>query len=387
MKTEILKKFENVYGSSEGVKVFFSPGRVNMIGEHTDYNGGHVFPCALTVGTYLAVKVRDDNKLRFYSDNIARVGISEVTLGNYEIEDKGYWYNYPLGIFWSLEQKGITIDKGLDMFFYGNIPNGAGLSSSASIEVVTAYMLRELFGFEMTLIEIAQLCQFSENNFNGMRCGIMDQFASAMGKKDNAIFLDTANLHYEYAPIVLDDKKIVIMNTNKKHKLGESKYNERRCESETALADLQKKLDIASLGELTEEEFEANKELIQNDICRKRAKHAVYENQRTIKAVQALKDNDIALFGKLMVDSHISLRDDYEVSCEELDILVEETLKEDGVWGVRMTGGGFGGCCVSIIDTDRVDTVIENVGAAYSKRVGYNADFYVVQIGDGPQLL
>jgi galactokinase len=275
----------------------------------------------------------------------------------------------------------------LDILYYGNIPNGSGLSSSASIEVLTGFILKNLFGFDVTNQDLALIGQFSENKYNGVNCGIMDQFAIAMGKKDSAIFLDTANLSYEYAPISLDGAKIVILNTNKKRGLGDSKYNERRSECEAALASLQTKLDIKSLGELSEEEFEANKSLIGDEIKIKRAKHAVYENQRTIKAVEALKNNDINLFGKLMIASHDSLRDDYEVTGIELDTLVSEALKQEGVIGARMTGAGFGGCAVSIVKTENVDKFIENVGKAYEEKIGYKADFYVVEIGDGPAVL
>lgn len=384
MKNELLKKFAEVFGDNDNAKVFFAPGRVNLIGEHTDYNGGHVFPCALTIGTYAVARLREDDKLCLYSMNFEEDGIGVCTLSDIESKEADDWRNYPKGIVWAFAERGMKINKGLDILYYGNIPNGSGLSSSASIEVLTGFVLKQLFGFEVSNQELALIGQYSENNYNGVNCGIMDQFAIAMGKKDSAIFLDTADLSFEYAPIALDGAKIVILNTNKKRGLGDSKYNERRSECEDALAALQKKLDINSLGELSEEEFEANKSLIGNATKIKRAKHAVYENQRTIKAVKALKDNDIELFGKLMTASHDSLRDDYEVTGIELDTLVEEALKQEGVIGARMTGAGFGGCAVSIVKTDCVDKFIENVGAAYKEKIGYAADFYVVEIGDGP---
>ena len=383
MKEKVLQLFNKVYGSAEGAEVYFAPGRVNLIGEHTDYNGGHVFPCALTIGTYAAIRLRDDDVIRLYSENFAEEGVVTTDINSCTSLREPVWCSYPAGIMWTLDMRGYKISRGMDILYYGDIPAGAGLSSSASLEVLTAYMLSDLFGMGISKTEVALIGQYSENNYNGMNCGIMDQFASANGKKDNAIFLDTATLEYEYAPVVLDDKKIVIMNTNKKHSLCDSEYNARRKECETALAQLQEKLDIKALGELTEEEFEANCSLISDEVCVRRARHAVYENQRTIAAVKALKENDIPLFGKLMKQSHISLRDDYEVSCEELDILMEETDKCEGVYGVRMTGGGFGGCCVSIIDNNHVDNVIEVVSRAYRKRVGYDADFYVVCVGDG----
>ncbi len=387
MKQTLLKKFEEVFGSTEGAKVYFAPGRVNLIGEHTDYNGGHVFPCALTIGTYAVARLRKDDKLCLFSMNFETGGVGECTLSNIEEKNAGDWRNYPKGIVWAFGKKGFQVDKGLDILYYGNIPNGSGLSSSASIEVLTGYILKDMFGFAVTNQDLALIGQFSENQYNGVKCGIMDQFAIAMGKKASAIFLDTADLSYEYAPIDLDGAKIVILNTNKKRGLGDSKYNERRSECEAALAALQTKLDIKSLGELTEEEFEANKSLIGDDVKIKRAKHAVYENQRTIKAVKALQDKNLELFGKLMIASHDSLRDDYEVTGIELDTLVEEALKQDGVIGARMTGAGFGGCAVSIVKENCVDTFIENVGKAYQEKIGYAADFYVVEIGDGPMTL
>jgi galactokinase len=387
VKQELLKKFEEVFGSTQGAEVYFAPGRVNLIGEHTDYNGGHVFPCALTIGTYAVARLRDDDKLRFYSMNFEDSGVGESTLGNIEEKAAGDWRNYPKGIIWAFGQKGFDVNKGMEILYYGNIPNGSGLSSSASIEVLTGFILKKLFGFDVTNQDLALIGQFSENQYNGVNCGIMDQFAIAMGKKNSAIFLDTADLSYEYAPISLDGAKIVILNTNKKRGLGDSKYNERRSECEAALAALQTKLDIKSLGELSEEEFEANKSLIGDEVKIKRAKHAVYENQRTIKAVEALKNNDINLFGKLMIASHDSLRDDYEVTGIELDTLVEEALKQEGVIGARMTGAGFGGCAVSIVKSENVEKFIENVGKAYEEKIGYKADFYVVEIGDGPAVI
>ena len=387
MKQELLKKFEEVFGDSKGAGVYFAPGRVNLIGEHTDYNGGHVFPCALTIGTYAVARLRDDDKLCLFSMNFEEDGVGESRLADIETKKDGDWRNYPKGIVWAFGKKGYKVDKGLDILYFGNIPNGSGLSSSASIEVLTGFILKELFGFDVTNQDLALIGQFSENQYNGVNCGIMDQFAIAMGKKDCAIFLDTADLSYEYAPIILKGAKIVILNTNKKRGLGDSKYNERRSECEAALAALQTKLSIKSLGELTEEEFEANKELIGDPVKIKRAKHAVYENQRTIKAVKALKDNDLELFGKLMIASHDSLRDDYEVTGIELDTLVAEALKQQGVIGARMTGAGFGGCAVSIVKEEAVPAFIENVGKAYKEKIGYAADFYVVEIGDGPSVL
>ncbi len=384
MKEMVLKKFEELYGDVQGVNVYFAPGRVNLIGEHTDYNGGHVFPCALTIGTYAAARKRADRKLNFYSMNFEELGVIESSLDDLTPSGAAGWTNYPKGVMWAFAERGMTMDCGLDIVLNGNIPNGSGLSSSASLEVLTGYMLKDLYGFDVTNIDLAKIGQYSENNFNGMNCGIMDQFASAMGKKDNAIFLDTADLSYEYAPLVLDGAKIVVTNSNVKHSLVNSAYNERRSECEKALEELQTVIDIKGLGDLTEEQYEAHKSAIKDEVCVRRAKHAVYENQRTIRAVEALRKNDLKLFGELMNASHVSLRDDYEVSCAEIDVLVEEAWKIDGVIGSRITGGGFGGCTVSIVRDETVDIFKEKVAAAYQERVGKTADFYVVEIGDGP---
>ena len=388
MKDQLVKVFKEKFGSEGDIRSYFAPGRVNLIGEHTDYNGGHVFPCALTIGTYAIVRKREDRNFRFYSTNFESLGVIEASLDNLKYDKALDWTNYPLGVVWAFIEKGYPVDCGFDMLLFGNIPNGSGLSSSASVEVVTGVALRDLFGFDdISMIDIALFVQYSENNFNGVNCGIMDQFAIAMGKKDQAIFLDTSDLSYTYAPIKLADEKIVIACSNKKRGLGDSKYNERRAECEEALAELQTKLDIKALGELSEEEFEANKDLIKSEVRQRRAKHAVYENQRTLKAVDALKAGNLEEFGKLMNASHVSLRDDYEVTGIELDTLVENAWEQEGVIGSRMTGAGFGGCTVSIVKTDCVDKFIENVGKAYLEKIGYAADFYVVEIGDGGRVL
>lgn len=387
LKNLVLEKFAEVFGDAEGAKVYFAPGRVNLIGEHTDYNGGHVFPCALTIGTYGVARKRADRKLCFYSMNFEDLGLLTSSLDELVPGGDKEWIAYPKGVMWAFEQKGMKIPAGMDILLNGNIPNGSGLSSSASVEVLTGSILRDLFGFEVTNQDLALIGQYSENKYNLVNCGIMDQFAIAMGKKDNAIFLDTADLSYEYAPIVLKGAKIVISCSNKKRGLGDSKYNERRSECETALAELQKVMDIQSLGELTEEAFEANKDAIKDEVRKKRAKHAVYENQRTLKAVAALKAGNIAEFGRLMNASHVSLRDDYEVTGIELDTLAEEAWKVPGVIGSRMTGAGFGGCSVSIVEDASVDQFIASVGEAYKNKIGYAADFYVVEVGDGPVIL
>ena len=388
MKEKLIQQFQDLYKGEGEIRAYFAPGRVNLIGEHTDYNGGHVFPCALTLGTYGIVRNRDDRKLRFYSANFDKLGVIETSLDELVPDPKANWTNYPKGVMWAFEKRGYKLAHGLDILIYGNIPNGSGLSSSASLEVLTGIILKDTFGFDdVSMVDIALIGQDSENNFNGCNCGIMDQFACAMGKKDHAIFLDTNTLHYEYAPVALEDAKIVITNSKVKHSLVDSAYNDRRNECETALKELKAVTNISSLGELSEEAYEEHKDAIKDAVRQRRAKHAVYENQRTIRAVEALKNQDVELFGKLMNASHESLRYDYEVSCEEIDILVDLAQAMPGVLGSRITGGGFGGCTVSIVKNDAVDTFVSEIGKAYSEKVGHDAEFYVVDIGDGASVI
>ena len=386
MLEKLYDKFKELFGY-EAESKFFSPGRVNLIGEHTDYNGGHVFPCAIHKGTYALVKKRDDKKFRMYSENFENLGIIEFLLDNLVNEKKHKWVNYPKGVVKMFIEAGYKIDSGFDVLFYGNIPNGSGLSSSASIEIVTSIILKDLYNLDIDMVEMVKLSQKAENQFIGVNSGIMDQFAVGIGKKDNAILLDCNTLKYSYAPVILKDEVLVIGNTNKKRGLADSKYNERRAECEEALKDLQKELDIQSLGELSVEEFNKSEKLIKNEINRKRAKHAVYENQRTIKAQKELMEENLEEFGRLMNESHVSLRDDYEVTGIELDTMVEIAWNQEGVIGSRMTGAGFGGCTISIVKKDAVDKFIENVGKEYKERVGLDADFYVVNISDGAKKL
>ena len=384
MLEQLIQKFQELYGDGGELRTYFAPGRVNLIGEHTDYNGGHVFPCALTLGTYAAVRNREDNKLRFYSMNFAKPGVIESDLNDLVPRPEASWTNYPKGVMWAFAQRGLSLTHGLDIAICGDIPNGSGLSSSASLEVLTGLILKDTFGFdELTMQDLALIGQYSENNFNGMNCGIMDQFASAMGKQGCAIFLDTNTLEYEYAPVCLEEAKIVITNSNVKHSLVTSAYNDRRRECETALKELQTMSDIRTLGDLTEDAFEAIKDAIKDPVCRKRAKHAVYENRRTIRAVAALKENNVEEFGQLMNASHRSLRDDFEVSCKEIDLLVDLAWQIPGVVGSRITGGGFGGCTVSIVKNDAIDTFRETLKSEYKKQTGLDAQFYVVDIGQG----
>ena len=376
------EKFENLFGkASEGE--FFSPGRVNLIGEHTDYNGGHVFPCALTIGTYALVSKREDNLVRVASLNFEELGAIEFDINNIVYDKKDDWANYPKGVIKVMQDYGFKTPNGFEILFYGNIPNGSGLSSSASIEVLMGTIINEAFNLNINMIDIVKMCQEAENKFIGVNCGIMDQFAIGMGKKNCAILLDCNTLEYEYSTLKMDGYKIVIGNTNKKRGLADSKYNERRSECEDALASIQKVLNINTLGELTEEQFEEVKHVIGDEVKEKRAKHAVYENQRTLKAVEALNNNDLVTFGKLMNDSHISLRDDYEVTGKELDTLVEIAWKQEGVIGSRMTGAGFGGCTVSIVKEDCVTKFTENIEREYEKIIGYKPSFYIVDISDG----
>ena len=380
------QKFKEVFGK-DAEQQFFAPGRVNLIGEHTDYNGGNVFPCAIDKGTYGLVSKRADRTFRMYSENFADLGVMEFTLDELVNDKKHDWANYPKGVIKMFVEEGFKIDSGFDFLVSGNIPNGAGLSSSASIEMLTGIVLKDLFHLSIDPIAMALLGKKVENLFIGVNSGIMDQFAVAMGKKDHAILLDCNTLKYDYVPVVLKDEVIVIANTNKRRGLADSKYNERRAECDEALAELQTKLPIKALGELSIEEFEANKDLIKSPIRQKRAKHAVYENQRTLKAQKELSAGNLAEFGKLMNQSHISLRDDYEVTGVELDTLAALAGEQPGVVGSRMTGAGFGGCTVSIVKKDKVDDFIKNVGEAYKNKIGYAADFYIAAVSEGARKL
>ena len=374
-------KFNEVFNKEK--LYFFAPGRVNLIGEHTDYNGGHVFPCALSFGTHCVFCKRDDKKIHLHSLNFPEKGIIETDLDNISYSKEQDWANYPLGVIKTLQNHGYNINQGFELMFWGDIPNGAGLSSSASIELATAVAMNEVFSLCIPQVELVKFCQEAENKFVGMNCGIMDQFAIGMGKEGHAILLDCNTLDYEYAPLDLKGLSIVIMNTNKRRELADSKYNERRGECERALQALQTRLNIKSLGELSSAEFEANKHLIENAVEQKRAKHAVYENERTLQAVQKLKEGDVETFGKLMNASHKSLQEDYEVTGKELDALVEAAWEQQGVLGARMTGAGFGGCAIALVKDPYVKNFIDHVGQTYLDKTGLKADFYIASIG-GP---
>lgn len=386
MKYRLLDWFKEIYGDNKEACVYFAPGRVNLIGEHTDYNGGHVFPCAIELGTYGVVRLRKDRTLRFASMNFPEKGVINSSLDELVYDKNDDWANYPKGVLWAFAQHLYmpSVDYGMDILFWGNIPTGSGLSSSASIEVLTSYIIKDLYNINISLKEISLLSQYAENKFVGVNCGIMDQFAIAMAKKDHAIFLNTSNLEYEYAPLSLAGYKIIIANSNKRRELGDSKYNQRRSECEEALKRLQTVVSINTLGDLTKEEFESHKSIIDDELLILRARHAVYENQRTIEAMDYLKANKIDKFGALMYNSHISLRDDYEVTGPELDSLYEAAIAQEGVIGARMTGAGFGGCTVNIVGKDYVEQFIERVGKSYQERTGIKGDFYVLESGGGP---
>lgn len=384
----LIEDFKTLYKYEGDVKVFFSPGRVNLIGEHTDYNGGFVFPCALDFGTYAVAVKRNDNIFRMYSKNFENLGIIEFSLDRLINEPQDDWANYPKGVIKTFLEAGFNINSGFDVLFYGNIPNGAGLSSSASIELATSVILKDLFNLDVDMVIMVKLSQKAENKFIGVNCGIMDQFAIGMGKKDNAILLDCNTLNYQYAPVVLNGASIVIANTNKKRGLADSKYNERRGSCEAAVKVLNENgIDIKYLGELSVERFNEIKHLITDEEQLKRATHAVTENERTKVAVEKLNAGDIEAFGQLMNQSHISLRDDYEVTGFELDSLVEAAWEAEGVIGARMTGAGFGGCTVSIVKDEFIESFKKSVGEKYTAKTGLVADFYVAKIGDGSRKL
>lgn len=383
MRQEINSTFEKIFGANKESRTFFSPGRVNLIGEHTDYNGGNVFPCALSFGTYGVISLRNDKIVKMYSSNFESIGVIEFNLDDIKYEKEHDWVNYAKGVIDVMKKHGYNIERGFEIVINGNIPNGAGLSSSASLELLIAVMMNDIFNFNIDRVDLVKFSQEAENKFIGVNCGIMDQFAIGMGKESNAILLDCNTLNYTYCPVELKDEVIVIANTNKRRGLADSKYNERRSECEKALEELKVKLDINSLGDLSIEEFEANKELIKDEIRIKRARHAVYENQRTLKAKEALTNNDLITFGKLMNESHNSLRDDYEVTGIELDTLVDLARSQEGTIGARMTGAGFGGCTVALVKKDSVDSFIENVGNGYKEKIGYEASFYIANVGNG----
>ena len=383
---EMQEVFREKFGAAQ-THAYFSPGRVNLIGEHTDYNGGHVFPCAISLGTYALAAPRTDGISRLYSMNLPEQGVVQFPMHGAVKSDAYGWANYPIGVVRVMEDAGHRAAHGFDIVLYGTLPNGAGLSSSASIEVLMAVILNDELNLGIDMVELVKFSQKAENEFVGMNCGIMDQFAVGMGKKDCAILLDCNTLSYRYSKLALDGCSIVITNTNKTHSLVTSAYNERRAQCESALKALQKLKPIKALGELTNEEFDAIASAIPDPVERRRARHAVYENNRTLEAVKALEANDVKRFGELMNASHVSLRDDYEVTGPELDTLAELAWQQDGVLGSRMTGGGFAGCTVSIVRDAAIPAFEKNVGDAYTAKIGYAPSFYVANIADGARRL
>jgi galactokinase len=379
-KSEFIKKYDN---HKTGLRVYFAPGRVNLIGEHTDYNGGYVFPCALNFGTYLVIRPNNTNLMRLATTNFRFS--ANVPIKSMEPQAK-HWINYPMGVMDQFIKQGFSLE-GMDMMFSGTIPNGAGLSSSASIEMVTAFALNDLLEFNLKMIDLVKLSQKAENEFVGVKCGIMDQFASGMGKKDHAIFINCKTLDYETIPVNPGDYKILISNTNKRRGLAGSKYNERRAQCEAAVKILSKTKKIKFLGDLNLQQFNKLQYLLTDEIILKRARHVVSENERVLEAIKALQEGDLVTFGRLMNESHDSLKDDYEVTGIELDTLVEEARKIEGVLGSRMTGAGFGGCTVSLVHNDSLEKFTSQVGSTYKSATGLKPDFYVAEIGDGVRRL
>lgn len=382
LTTEFTKKYD-----AEPTRHYFSPGRVNLIGEHIDYNGGNVFPCAITQGTYGVARKRDDKTVRCYSINIPDVEVVSFQVDDINFSQKDSWVDYVKGMIHLTQQQGYKIDSGFDLVIYGNIPNGAGLSSSASLELLIGVLLEDLFDLDISRLELVQLGQKVENEVIGVNSGIMDQFAIGKGEKDMALSLNTNTLEYDLVPADFKDHVILIMNTNKRRELAGSKYNQRRQECEQALELLKQKADIDNLCDLSAEEFDKISDVLTNDTLLKRARHAVYENERVNETIDVLKQGDLERFGELLTASHTSLRDDYDITGVELDTLVNAALQQDGVLGARMTGAGMGGCAIALVDGAKVDAVQEAIQAIYTDRIGYEASFYVAEVGDGSKVL
>lgn len=381
--SELRKEFTKLF-SRDPEHIFFCPGRVNLIGEHIDYNGGQVMPAAVSMGTYLAVSRNISKRFRFHCINFPET--ADLQLQSSYTKTGPEWFNYPLGVIDRLLQEGHTV-SGLDMLFYGNLPIGAGLSSSASIEVLTGFALSELFGLAIPNKEIAVLSKETENRFIGVNCGIMDQFAVAMGKKDHAILLNCDTLDYEYIPFKTGNYSLVIINSNKQRALADSKYNERFAECGAVLKLLKQELDIENLCETDLASFEASRHLINNPVLEKRARHVISENQRVKDAVIALQTGDMEVFGKLLYASHASLRDDYEVSGKELDTIVDFCREYPSCIGARMTGAGFGGCAIALVHTARIGEFSKGIVQFYTERIGYKPGVFVGEVGDGVRLL
>ena len=386
MFEEMQKTFNKIFNTTCEPEKFFAPGRVNLIGEHTDHEGGFVFPCAINLGIYALAAKNKSKKIRLYSMNFDSEIFTPFEIEFDEIKEKSEirtWVNYPLGVVHALKNHGYKFNGGVDILYNGNLPGGAGLSSSAAIEVLTGKILSEFFNFNIDGVKMALFSQEAENKFVGMNCGIMDQFAVSMGKKNNAVLLNCSTLEYSYAPLELENYKIIITNSNVPHSLAGSEYNLRRQQCENALADIKKIKNISCLCELNQKELDEYSYSVKDPVNLRRAKHAVNENSRALRASEALKNGDLKLFGRLMNASHVSLRDDYEVTVPELDTLASLAWEFPGVVGSRMTGGGFGGCTVSIVENEKVDEFIKKIGADYEKLTGRKADFYIIDTSDG----
>lgn len=381
-KEELLKEYETTFGE-KCKDVFFSPGRINVIGEHTDYNGGHVFPAAISLGVYGVYGPREDKKVCLFSGNVDG-DIVEFDIDDTTVEkDDRFWANYFKGMITYLREKYDNIDHGFNLYIKANLPSGSGLSSSAAIEMLMGIILKDEFNLDVDRIALAKMGQRTENEFVGLNSGIMDQFACIMGKKDSAIFLDCNTLDYEYKPLALGDYEIIIMATNKPHTLADSAYNDRVRECHDAVKKLQAKLDIKTLGELDNDTFDEYAYLINNETEIKRARHAVSENQRTLRATKAMQNGDLEKLGRLIDASHVSLHYDYEVTGQELDTLAEASWAQPGVLGARMIGGGFGGSAIAIVKKDQAEAFKKNVGKIYRDKIGYDASFYDAEIVDG----
>ena len=379
----MINEFSSRFGKSPE-HIFFCPGRVNLIGEHIDYNGGKVMPCAISLGTYLAISKNKDKLLRFHSLNFPET-IELHLQENYSKTGKT-WFNYPLGMINELIEDGNLI-SGLDMLFNGNLPIGAGLSSSASIEVLTGFALNQLFGMKISNKDIALMGKKVENEFIGVNSGIMDQFAVAMGKKDKAILLDCDSLDYEYLPFETGEYILAIINSNKQRTLADSKYNERFAECGKALKALKKELNVTHLCDIDLNTFEEHRHLIDDPVLQKRALHVISENFRVGEARDALKSNDHINFGKLMYASHRSLKDWYEVSGKELDTIIEFCKTYEDCIGARMTGAGFGGCAIALIKKNKFDDFSSKLSSYYQQKIGYKPEVFASEIGDGVRQL
>lgn len=381
MKTSLVEKAKIIFPDSEEYQTFFAPGRINLIGEHIDYNGGYVLPCALDIGTYGVASVRNDDIVSCYSENFSELGIISFSLKEIKYKSEDNWVNYVKGVL-----KELGVKKGFNLYVKGEIPNGAGLSSSASLEVLVGVVANTLYDLGFTNLELVQAAHKAENEFIGVKCGIMDQFIIGMAQEESGILLNTSNLDYHHVKINLGDYVILIGNTNKKRTLSSSKYNERRAECEEGLKALQKRFEIKELCELTSQDFEDSNALITNPVIFKRVRHVITENERTKAAYQALQTGNLSEFGKLLNQSHDSLRDDYEVTGAELDTM-QELFLEYGALGARMTGAGFGGCAIALVKASEAEAIIEKVRKDYEEKIELDADFYLVRVGNGARAL